>query len=446
MADFKTALKALAAGELKEATVVQNMEKLLRRKPKLARQVIVELREAYSEDIITAQIYASLKKRAEQLGGLEPAAGGSDEATQYGGADSTRMMDAGDSTVMLSDEERDAIAEEARAATSIDITTGEMTNSSVDFDLSEPGSTTSDSWSSTSTGATGTEFGKPAGGDAAAIRIGPGAVLKERFKLLDVLGVGGMGTVYKAIDLLKEEARDRNPYVALKVLNEDFKQHPDAFIALQREASRQQKLAHPNIATVYDFDRTGSTVYITMELMEGTPLNVFIKKTVKSRGGLPFEEAWPFIDGLGRGLMYAHERSMVHSDFKPGNCFLLNDGAVKILDFGIARAVKNPQQGDAEKTLFDPGKLGALTPAYASSEMLEGEEPDPRDDIYALACVAYELLTGKHPFNKLPANTARDNKLLPAPVKGLKRKQLKGLMRGLAFAREDRSSNVEEFL
>ena len=119
---------------------------------------------------------------------------------------------------------------------------------------------------------------------------------------------------------------------------------------------------------------------------------------------------------------------------------------MKVLDFGIARAVKNPGQGDGEKTLFDPGKLGALTPAYASAEMLEGEEPDPRDDLYALACVAYELLTGRHPFNKLPANSARDNNLVPQPVKGLKRKQMKGLMRGLAFAREDRSQSVAEFL
>jgi serine/threonine protein kinase len=152
------------------------------------------------------------------------------------------------------------------------------------------------------------------------------------------------------------------------------------------------------------------------------------------------------IEGLGNALIYAHEHSIVHSDFKPGNCFQTKEGAMKVLDFGIARAVKNPGQGDGEKTLFDPGKLGALTPAYASAEMLEGEEPDPRDDLYALACVAYELLTGRHPFNKLPAKSARDNNLVPAPIKGLKRKQMKGLMRGLAFSREDRSQSVAQFL
>jgi serine/threonine protein kinase len=439
LADFKTALQALARGELKREVLIKNLEKLLAKSPRTAEKILQQLREAYGSDMIDAQTYASLKKRVQELSGVAVGDTGGDaqEATQFAG---------GDRTVSLTEAEREAIAAEARSSTHLDPTTGDST-SNIDFDLSAPQSSTADSaFDPTGSGATGTGFAKPAGGAAEAFKIGPNTILKERFRLIEVLGVGGMGTVYRGVDLLKEEARDRNPYVALKVLNEDFKEHPDSFIALQREASRQQKLAHPNIATIYDFDRTGSTVYITMELMEGIPLNTYIKKTVRPRGGLPMEEAFPLIQGMGNALIYAHERKIVHSDFKPGNCFLLNDGTMKILDFGIARAVKNPLAGEAEKTLFDPGKLGALTPAYASAEMLEGEDPDPRDDIYALACVAYELLTGKHPFNKLPANTARDNKLLPAPIKGLKRRQMKGLARGLAFNREDRSQTVREFV
>ena len=99
--------------------------------------------------------------------------------------------------------------------------------------------------------------------------------------LKKVLGVGGMGKVYKALDLLKYEAKDKKPYVAVKLLNEDFKNHPEAFISLQRESSRQQKLAHPNIVTIYDFDRVGgpgTPVFITMEFMEGTEVKHFIKK------------------------------------------------------------------------------------------------------------------------------------------------------------------------
>ncbi len=279
--------------------------------------------------------------------------------------------------------------------------------------------------------------------------FGPGDVIKQRFKLLKVLGVGGMGKVYMATDLLKEEARDKKPNVAVKLLNDDFKDHPEAFISLQRESSRQQKLAHPNIATIYDFDRVGgkgTPVFITMELMEGMELKDFIRKKIKKQGGLPFPEALDIVQQLGAGLIYAHERRLVHSDFKPGNAFLCNDGTVKTLDFGIARAVKNPVTGEAEKTLFDPGKLGALTPAYASLEMLEGQEPDTRDDTYALGCVAYELLTGRHPFNKMPANSARDKGLVPPIVKTVNKKTNRALRRAVAFKREDRSPSVEHFL
>ncbi len=326
---------------------------------------------------------------------------------------------------------------------------GDDTDSDL-FDISMPGSDTSTPSITSPTGPTGTEWSDPAVavGDLSG-SYGEGSVIKQRFKLEKVLGVGGMGKVYKALDLLKHEAKDKKPHVAIKLLNEDFKGHPEAFISLQRESSRQQKLAHPNIATIYDFDRVGgpgTPVFITMELMEGMELKDFIKKQVKPRGGLPFDEAYEIIKQLGAGLIYAHDRRLVHSDFKPGNAFYCNDGTVKTLDFGIARAVKNPVTGEAEKTLFDPGKLGALTPAYASYEMLEGQEPDTRDDTYALGCTAYELLTGKHPFNKLPANKAFENKLEPAYIKTLNKKQNRALKRSVAFKREDRSPNVAHFL
>lgn len=285
-------------------------------------------------------------------------------------------------------------------------------------------------------------------------KLGPGSIIKERFILDKVLGAGGMGKVFQARDLLKVEAKDSNPYVAMKVLTEDFKAHPQAFIALQREASRQQKLAHPNIATVYDFDRigmTGTQVFITMELLVGKPLDTYIRKVVRPKGGLPFEEAFPIIQQLGSALIYAHKQGLVHSDFKPGNAFLCDDGVVKTLDFGIARAAsggdKATDKKEGEKDgEFDAGSLGALTPAYASLEMLQGKDPSTQDDLYALACVAYELLTGYHPFNKKSALQAQEAKLIPAPIKNLKKRQMKGLWHGLAFEKEKRTATVEQFL
>jgi serine/threonine protein kinase len=275
--------------------------------------------------------------------------------------------------------------------------------------------------------------------------IALGTLLRDRFILDQVLGVGGMGVVYKGRDLLKVEARDRNPYVAIKVLREDFKRRDDAFIMLQREASRQQRLAHPNIVTVYDFDRTGDIIFISMELLEGTPLDVFLDSDGRERG-VPYPEAIHLIEGMCAALMYAHEHGIVHADFKPSNCFVMRGGKVKVLDFGIARAMRRPNQADGTVTVYDGRLLGAMTPAYASPEMAEeSADPDPRDDIYGLACVCYELLTGSHPFDRLSALVARGRKLEPKPVPSLGARQNRALAQALAFDRAARTPSVREF-
>jgi serine/threonine protein kinase len=243
----------------------------------------------------------------------------------------------------------------------------------------------------------------------------------------------------------KEEAQDRNTAVAIKFLGADFRKHPEALKALSRETRRAQTLAHPNIVTVYDFDRDGTLIYMTMEYLDGEPLDRFIQRHPQ---GVRFGDAWPIIEGAGRALMYAHEQGVVHADFKPGNVFVL-DGqkgkVAKVLDFGIARALVAP--GDvAQGTRFDPGSLGALTPAYASPEMLLNEEPDPRDDVYALACVAYELLTGRHPFDGATAVKAAHDGLKLKRTTGMGRRQFKAISRALAFRQNDRTATVEAFL
>jgi serine/threonine protein kinase len=283
----------------------------------------------------------------------------------------------------------------------------------------------------------------PSGEDTNKHTVQVGSMLNKRFILEEFIARGGMGIVYKAKDLRKVEARDRNPYIAIKVLTEDFKQHPESWIALQREARKSQQLAHPNIITVYDFDRDGANVFMTMELLEGEPLTALLKRV---RGfGLPFKEAFPLIKGMSDALAYAHKQGIVHADFKPGNVFITAENVVKVLDFGIARAIKRPGKRE-DKTVFDPGSLGALTPAYASFEMLTNELPDSRDDIYALACVTYELLAGAHPFNKMTAVEASLKKLKAKRIKQLNHHQYKALINGLAFQRKDRTSTVEIFL
>jgi hypothetical protein len=215
-------------------------------------------------------------------------------------------------------------------------------------------------------------------------------------------------------------------------------------MALQEEAGKCQHLAHPNIVKVYGFYRDGATLYLTMEYLYGEPLSGLIRSG--NFKGMPAEPALRIINEMGKALAFAHSCGIVHCDFKPANVFLTNAGELKLIDFGIARAF---QPVDAKAAVCGGTRLrlfNALTPAYASPEILQGREADPRDDIYALACTAYELLTGVHPFNYLPATKARNTGSRLAFRKGLTQKQWKALQRALAFDRAKRTPTVERFL
>lgn len=273
---------------------------------------------------------------------------------------------------------------------------------------------------------------------------GTGDTLNNRFELLECLGSGGMSTVYKALDRRKLEADDRNPYIAVKILNLEFRSHPDSLIALQREAKKCQSLSHPNIVRVYDFDRDGLTVYMTMEYLSGEPLGS--KISAPGFKGMPAKEALRIINDMGKALRFAHDFGIVHADFKPANIFITDEGRVKVIDFGIARAFQRADDTAMEATRFDPRSLGALTPTYASPEMLEHQVPAPSDDIYGLACTAYEMLTGQHPYGRTQATAARDGGLKAKRHKALRRGQWRALRNALEFEREKRTSTVEQFL
>jgi Protein kinase domain/Sulfatase-modifying factor enzyme 1 len=267
-------------------------------------------------------------------------------------------------------------------------------------------------------------------------------ILKQRFVLDEKLGSGGMGTVYRAKDLRKVEAQDRQPYVAIKVLNNDFRTHPDAFIALQREASKSQGLAHPNIVSIFDFDKDGDVPYMTMELLQGQELAALLKDYPN---GLPDAMLWPLVDGMCAGLKRAHDAGITHSDFKPNNVFVTREGTAKILDFGIARAVR-VQHYDGDDTVFDPAKFAALTPAFASREMLLGEMPEPADDIFSFGVVLYLMLTGRHPYDRVRADEAAKQGMQPERVKRLSRRQWRTLSRALAFDRGERPRTMDEVI
>lgn len=271
-----------------------------------------------------------------------------------------------------------------------------------------------------------------------------GKVLRERFKLLEALGSGGMGDVYLAKDLLREEMEDSSPYIALKLLNEDCQVFPGALQALQREAKKAQALSHPNIVTVFDFDRCGDIAFISMEYLQGQTL----KDYLVNHGTMPHSRAMRVIELAARGLAYAHSRGFIHADIKPANIFLMDDGSVKILDFGIARAVNQVHE---QQTAGDDLTAFALTPNYATVAALNGNPASEKDDIYALACVAYQLLTGRHPYTSdqgLPLS-ARDAQMLGLRVEhvlGLSRRHMKALRRALRFDSEHSFNNAGEFI
>lgn len=271
-----------------------------------------------------------------------------------------------------------------------------------------------------------------------------GEVINKRYVLEEKLAKGGMGTVFKALDRRRREVRDPQPYVALKVVSGSFRDHPDAFIALAREAKKAQRMSHPNIVRVHDFDRDGDTIYMTMEYLSGKPLNDISKRPGFS--GLSVNQVLEIIKPVGDALAFAHKSGIVHSDLKPGNIFLTDDERIKVIDFGIARAIQSMDRPEGEQTAFDVSSLHAMTLAYASPEMIEGEDPDQRDDIYSLACVTYELLTGRRPFGRLSGQEAQAQDRRPRKPEGLNRRQWAGLRQGMAFEREERTATVEEFV
>ena len=264
-------------------------------------------------------------------------------------------------------------------------------------------------------------------------------MLRQRYVLERELGRGGMGTVYRALDRNKEDLPPPNRYVAVKVLREEFAHRPDALQALRREAHQAQALSHPGIVNVFDFDRDGDVYFITMELLEGELLSDLIQRI--RPGKLPRQAATDILRDLGNAVAYAHSRGVLHMDLKPGNVMITTQGDVRVLDFGLAYPhVTEPWISD------HPPPFHAATPTYASCEQLDGAAPDLRDDVFSFACVAYELLSGEHPFGRCSAREARDQGQRPRRIRGLSRREWRTLRQGLAWNRGDRPRSVADLL
>jgi len=265
--------------------------------------------------------------------------------------------------------------------------------------------------------------------------LAPGMTLRNRFTLLEQIGGGSMGQIFKAIDRRKEESGSTTPWVAIKSVTEALSNPPNALVALQKETANAQRLSHPNIIRVFDFDRDGDQVFMTMELLDGATLTELLNN--HRFRPLPGKQARSIIEDLCYGLIYAHELGIIHADVKPGNVFVTRDGNTKLLDFGISLAANDHSQ----KT-----EVYAHTPSYASFEVLEGAEPTAQDDVYSLACVAYRILAARRAYDGATAHAAETENLELKPIEDISPGEWTALRNAMALRRTDRTIDVLSFL
>lgn len=215
-------------------------------------------------------------------------------------------------------------------------------------------------------------------------------IIAERYRVDDLIGHGGMAKVYRGYDLTL--GRD----VAIKILDPDLARDTAFRTRFRLEAQSASRMSHPSIVRVFDAGDPASTEagsggarepYIVMELVTGRVL-----KDIIAEGPVPVDDAIRYVDGILEALDYSHRAGVVHRDIKPGNVMITDKGQVKVMDFGIARAVSDSSSTVAETTQI----LG--TAAYFSPEQAKGEPVDARADLYSTGVVLYELLTGRQPF------------------------------------------------
>jgi len=209
-------------------------------------------------------------------------------------------------------------------------------------------------------------------------RFVPGTVLAGRFRIVALLGRGGMGEVYRADDLKLGEA------VALKFLPERVARDGAALARLHREVRTARGVAHPSVCRVFDVGEVDGESFLTMEYVDGEDLASLLRRI----GRLPPDKALEIARQLCAGLAAAHARGVLHRDLKPANVMLDGSGRAKLTDFGLAAVAEELGRGDALEG----------TPAYMAPEQLEGREVTAKSDLYALGLVLYELFTGRRPF------------------------------------------------
>lgn len=276
----------------------------------------------------------------------------------------------------------------------------------------------------------------PAPPDLSGADLPPGTLCSERYVIVEPIAVGGMSTVYRATD-------NRNgQVVALKVLRSSLVDDLDMVEAFAREADNAWALNHRGFVQVLAQGWIGPQPFLALEYLEGQSLSAAMRREFAT--GAPWPVARRILIRIGSAIAHAHGRGLVHADLKPGNIFLLKNGDPRILDLGAAQVVHGDARVDQERDRDSSGS--ALTPAYASPEMLLGASAEPRDDIFSLAVIGYELIAGRHPFDRYTADRARHLDLRPTRPAGLPHHAWRTLRRGLALRRDRRPARMRAFV
>ena len=210
--------------------------------------------------------------------------------------------------------------------------------------------------------------------------LSTGSTFAGRYQIIEERGKGGMGKVYKALD------KEINAKVALKLIKPEISADHKTIERFRNELKIARDITHKNVCRMYDLNKEEGTYFITMEYVSGEDLKSFIKRSRQLALGTALTRAKQVCEGLSE----AHKSGVVHRDLKPSNIMIDKEGNVRIMDFGIARSLK-------EKGITGEGVMIG-TPEYMSPEQVEGKEPDQRSDIYALGIILYEMVTGQVPF------------------------------------------------
>ena len=270
-----------------------------------------------------------------------------------------------------------------------------------------------------------------------SLPMAAGSLLKDRYRIVGSLAPGGLGQLFEAIDTQAPGA----PRVALKLIEVDWQEEPRAFETLQAIVRHVRRLRHPNILSILDIDRDDKHAIIAMEALQGCWLSSLVRE-VRGRG-VGYAVAWNIISGIANGLAYAHQHGAVHSELNPHMVFLTDGGQVKIVGFGLAHAM--PMSTEPLPAL-DGQTLRSYADAYCATHWILGSIPQGVDDLYPLGVIAYELLTGAHPFDRMSPTVAAGHQLQPLPIPGLDRRIRRVIERCLSFDRKDRPVSGANFL